>query len=136
MVLFQGYYLDEMPTRQTRHILIQAEIDESASAPTEAQMSVAKIRAEKLLVQWQAGVATEESFAELANANSDDGSSNTNGGLYDMVYEGQFVPNYIEWLFNSARQSGTSVLWRTRAATSATMWSTTRVRILIFLSGW
>lgn len=106
VVMFHGRFLDETPTVDTRHILIQAEMDEGAASPTDEQMAAAKAKAEELLEQWKADAATEESFAELANANSEDGGSNTNGGLYEKVYKGQFVVNYDEWLFDSARQSG------------------------------
>lgn len=106
VVIFQGRYLDEAPTVDTRHILIKTEMDEDAGSPTEEQMATAKARAEDLLNQWKAGAATEKSFAELANANSDDDGSNTNGGLYEKVYRGQFVTCYDEWLFDSIRQPG------------------------------
>jgi len=106
VVMYHGRYLDEAPSVDTRHILIQAEMDENASSPTEEQMAAAKAKAEELLNEWKAGDATEESFAELANANSSDGGSNTNGGLYEKVYKGQFVTNYDAWLFDSARQPG------------------------------
>ena len=106
VVVFGERQLLETPTAATRHILIQAEMDSGASAPTDEQMAAAKAKAEELLDQWKAGAATEDSFAELANANSDDGGSNWKGGLYRHVYEGQFVTNYNEWLFDGARQSG------------------------------
>ena len=106
VVVFAERFLDETPTADTRHILVRAEMDSSASAPTDEQMAAAKAKAEDLLNQWQAGAATEDSFAELANANSEDGGSNTNGGLYEKVYQGQFVTNYNDWLFDSARQPG------------------------------
>lgn len=106
VVVFGERFLDETPAADTRHILIRAEMDSGASSPTEEQMAAAKAKAEELLDQWKAGAATEESFAELANENSDDGGSNTNGGLYEKVYVDQFVANYNEWLFDSARQPG------------------------------
>ena len=106
VMVFTERFLDETPTVDTRHILIRAEQDEGASAPTDEQMAAAKTKAEDLLNQWQAGAATEDYFAELANANSEDGGSNTNGGLYEKVYQGQFVANYNDWLFDAARQPG------------------------------
>lgn len=106
VAVFGERFLDETPTVDTRHILVSAEISDGASAPTDEQMADAKAKAEDLLSQWKAGAATEDSFAELANANSTDSGSNTNGGLYEGVYKGQFVANYNEWLFDSARQPG------------------------------
>lgn len=105
VVVFTDRFLDETPTVDTRHILVRAEQTEGA-APTDEQMAAAKTKAEDLLSQWQTGAATEDSFAELANTNSDDGGSNTNGGLYENVYKGQFVTNYNDWLFDDARQPG------------------------------
>lgn len=106
VVVFTGRSLEEIPTVDTRHILVTAEADSGASTPTDEQMAAAKAKAEELLEQWKAGAATEESFGELANANSTDSGSNTKGGLYEKVYKGNFVPNYDEWLFDSARQPG------------------------------
>ena len=108
VVAFHGRFLDETPTVDTRHILIQAEMDEGAASPTDEQMAAAKAKAEGLLDQWKAGEATGESFGELANDNSEDDGSNTKGGLYEKVYQGQFVTNYDQWLFDSARQPGDS----------------------------
>lgn len=105
VVMFTERFPDETPTVDTRHILVRAEQTEGA-APTDEQMAAAKTKAEDLLSQWQTGAATEDSFAELANANSEDGGSNTNGGLYEKVYPGRFVTNYNDWLFDSARQPG------------------------------
>lgn len=106
VVMFKGRFQDDSPSVDTRHILIEAEMDDDASSPTEEQMAAAKTKAEELLAEWKAGAATEDSFAELANANSSDGGSNTNGGLYEKVYRGKFVTNYNTWLFDEARQSG------------------------------
>ena len=49
---------------------------------------------------------TEEYFAELADTYSEDTGSNTNGGLYDSVMEGQMVDEFDAWCFDEARQSG------------------------------
>ena len=106
VVVFGERFLADDPTVDTRHILIQAEIDAGASAPTEEQMAAAEAEAEKLLNEWKAGDATEKSFGELANINSDDGGSNTKGGLYKHVYQGQFVSGYDAWLFDGTRQPG------------------------------
>lgn len=62
--------------------------------------------ANSLLQQWQDGEATEDSFAALANENSTDPGSNTNGGLYENVTKGQMVAEFEDWCFDDARQSG------------------------------
>ncbi len=116
VVLFQERYLDETPTADIRHILIQAEltqeddpatedVDES-TVPTQEALDAAKAEAQSLLDQWNAGDKTAESFGELANANSDDPGSNKNGGLYEKVYKGYFTI-FDNWLFgDETRQPG------------------------------
>lgn len=90
-----------------RHIFIQAEVDEGASSPTDEQMAAAKTEAEDLLAQWQAGDATAESFAALAEEYSDDTGSNTNGGLYEGITKStSFIANFIDWTFADGRQVG------------------------------
>ena len=121
VVLFMDRYRDETPTVDIRHILIQAELtqedDEStedvdeSQIPTQEALDAAKAEAEDLLAQWEAGDMTAESFGELANEYSDDTGSNTNGGLYEQVYEGQMFEAFNDWIFDEARQEGdTTVL--------------------------
>ena len=62
--------------------------------------------ANDILDQWLAGDATEESFANMANENSSDPGSNTNGGLYENVYPGQMVETFNDWCFADGRQPG------------------------------
>ena len=66
----------------------------------------AKAKAEDALAQWKAGDATEDSFAALANEYSQDPGSNTTGGLYEQVYQGQMVTEFNDWCFDPARQTG------------------------------
>jgi len=113
-----GYYvvalhsrtLVEDPTQDTRHILIRAESttdeDNKVVLPTEEAWNKAKEQADKILSEYQAGEQTAEAFGALAEKYSEDTGSNTNGGLYEGVYQGQFVPEYDSWLFDSARKSG------------------------------
>ena len=61
---------------------------------------------EDALAQWKAGDATEDSFAAMANELSEDGGSNTNGGLYTKVLKGQMVTEFNNWLFDESRQPG------------------------------
>jgi len=50
-------------------------------------------------------IASEESFADLANKHSDDGDGTT-GGLYEDVYPGQMVTNFNDWCFDESRKTG------------------------------
>lgn len=106
IVLFLDRYLVTDPTVDVRHILIQADIADGATEPTQEAMDAAKAEAQSLLDQWNAGEKTADSFAELANEHSDDGGSNTNGGLYTYVYKNQMVPNFNDWCFDPARKPG------------------------------
>lgn len=62
--------------------------------------------ANSVLAQWEAGDKTEDSFAALADENSTDPGSNTNGGLYTGVTQGMMVTEFNDWCFDSARKPG------------------------------
>lgn len=114
VALFLDRYLDESETVDFRHILIQPEMETGATEPTEEAMEAAKAEAQTILDQWKAGEATEESFGILANEHSDDGGSNTRGGLYTYVSEGDMVANINNWLFDASRQPGDTELVENR----------------------
>ena len=96
----------EMPA-DIRHILVAAEQDEDASAPTQEQYDAAKAKAEELLKQWQAGDKTSDSFAELAKAESADPGSAENGGLYEDVNTTTgFIYEFTSWALDPTRQAG------------------------------
>lgn len=85
-----------------RHILIQP-----ADTNSETDWAAAKAEAERILQEWKAGEATEESFAELANTYSQDGGSNTTGGLYkDVNVDANYVANFENWAIDASRQPG------------------------------
>ena len=88
-----------------RHILIKAEADEDGSYSDDAR-AAAKEKAEAILAEYEAGDKTEESFAALAETYSDDGGSNTNGGLYEDVYKDEMVAEFNDWCFDPSRKAG------------------------------
>ena len=132
VVYFKDRYLDHTKTVDVRQILISAdtsssdaaetdetetaEAGETATAETESAeaqeqakedaKAAAKVKAEQILKDWKSGDATEDSFAELAKTYSDDTGSNTNGGLYEAVKEGQMVTNFNDWCFDATRKPG------------------------------
>ena len=112
VVVFNNRYRHEYNTVDIRHILIQPEAselsedDEGYEDDVAAKNAAAEQEAQDILAEWQAGDATEDSFAELANEYSDDPGSNTTGGLYEQVYQGQMVTEFNDWCFDPARQSG------------------------------
>ena len=65
-----------------------------------------ELEAEDLLAQWESGERTAESFGALAEAHSDDTGSNTNGGLYEAVYDGQMFAGFNDWIFNDEHTQG------------------------------
>lgn len=107
VVEFVGRGRDEEISGDVRHILVAAEQDEGAAAPTEEQYEAAKAKAEALLEQWKSGAATEESFAELAKAESADPGSAENGGLYEKVSSvSGFIADFANWATDPDRKAG------------------------------
>ena len=91
-------------SRNMRHILIQAEADENYEYTDEAK-EAARTRIGEIEAEWKAN-PTEEYFAELANLYSDDGGSNTTGGLYENIRRKQMVTNINDFLFNETHSVG------------------------------
>lgn len=111
VVLFTGMTNNEVHLVNVRHILVAFEggtKDDSGNVTYSVkEKEAAKTEAEKLLKQWQDGKATEDSFGELANKNSDDqGGKVTNGGLYEDIYPGQMVEAFENWCFAEGRKAG------------------------------
>ncbi|MGN1004277.1 MAG: peptidylprolyl isomerase, partial [Oscillospiraceae bacterium] len=126
LLVFEESYRNEDPTVNVRHILIEAvheddpatEEDESTDDLTDEDYAAAEQKAQEILDQWKAGEATEESFAALAEEYSADPGSNTNGGLYEKVAEGDMIADFNDWIFDSARQSGdTGLVKNTQSST-------------------
>lgn len=108
-----GYYAlyfisrddNDYDTKNVRHILIRASAGEDGTYTDEAK-ETAKEKAESLLKEWKAGDATEDSFAELAEANSSDTGSNQNGGLYENVPQGRMAESFDQWIYDQGRKPG------------------------------
>lgn len=109
VLYFTGSNDNTFPLANVRHILAAFEGGTSDgngnTTYSDEEKAAAKSEAEDLLAQWKAGDATEDSFAELANANSDDGDGTT-GGLYENVYPGQMVTSFNDWCFDDSRAAG------------------------------
>lgn len=104
---FEGRQRDDTPTANVRHILVAAEQDEDASEPTQEQYDAAYAKAEELLNEWKAGEATEDSFAALAEENSADASSASNGGLISNISTASsYVDTFTNWALDPSRQPG------------------------------
>lgn len=117
-VTTNGYYVvyyvgtndNTFPLANVRHILVAFEggtTDDSGNTTySDEEKAAALEQAEALLEEWKSGDATEDSFAELATANSADSGSSENGGLYEDVYPGQMVTNFNDWCFDEGRTAG------------------------------
>lgn len=110
VVMFLGRDDGSYKMASFRHILINAEDTDGDGEFSEEELAAAETRAEDIYAQWMAGEATEESFGELANLYSDDGGSNTNGGLYEDTYKGQMVGAINDWLFEEGRKAGDTTI--------------------------
>ena len=99
-----GKYVD------VRHILIKPEggtKDGSGnSIYSEDEWEACRKEAQAILDQWLAGEATEGSFGALANQYSEDPGSNTNGGLYTQVADGDMKAAFNDWIFAEDRKDG------------------------------
>lgn len=84
---FESRYRDETPTVDARVITLTSDSETNAGA---------------LLEEWRGGAATQESFAELADAQG----ASVEGGLYEGLTESGMDESLAVWLFDSARVSG------------------------------
>ena len=112
LVVFHSIGREEYNTVDVRHILFlvdSSSLDkdsETYDADLQALKDGAKAKAEDALAQWQATAGTEGAFAALANELSEDGGSNTKGGLYTKITKGQRVTEFNDWCFDPARKTG------------------------------
>lgn len=100
-----------------RHILVYPEGADGTNLATqefsEEAWAASEKKAQEILDQFLAGDKTEKSFAALANEYSEDPGSNTNGGLYENVSEGEMVAAFNDWCFDAARQVGDTGIVKT-----------------------
>jgi len=106
-----GITKDSGMIADVRHILIGLEGGKTGEdgqvTYSEEEWDQCLARAEELLEQWKAGDATEESFAELANQYSEDGGSNTTGGLYTGITpQTNFMESFLNWSIDENRKVG------------------------------
>lgn len=120
-----GYYIvyyigstdNIFPLRNARHILIEFQggtTDETGTTVySDEEKADTKAKAQALLDEWLAGEATEDSFATLANQNTQDPGSVSTGGLYENIYPGQMVETFNDWVYDKSRKSGDTDLIET-----------------------
>ena len=93
-----------------RHVLFTPQggtTDETgATVYSEEEWAACEAEAQSVLDEWAKGACDEESFAAMANTYSQDPGSNTNGGLYEDVQQGQMVAEFDAWCFDESREPG------------------------------
>lgn len=89
-------------TYDVRHILVTKDSLDLAEG-IEATDEMVLNKAEEILASWD---GTEEGFAALAEEFSADPGSNTNGGLYEEVYQGTMVDEFESWCLDKSRKAG------------------------------
>ena len=115
VVFFRNRNENKFPLADVRHILVGFEggtYDESTGVTTytDEEKQAAWTEAEELLESWKANDPTEDSFAALANENSDDTGSNTNGGLYTYIYPDQMVASFEDWCYDARNPGDTGLV--------------------------
>ena len=113
-VIFGARNENNAPMSNVRHILSAFEggtLDENGyKIYSDTEKNEAKAAAEVLLDKWKNGDATEESFAELANKESDDGDGTT-GGLFENVNpSSNFVVNFKNWALEDHKPGDTGIV--------------------------
>lgn len=113
---FEDRHLDETLPANVRHVLVAAETDEGASAPTDAQYAEAKAEAEALLKEWD---GTEEGFMAMAEEHSADAGSAANGGLIpNITADSGYVDTFSDWALDASRKVGdTGIVQNTGSST-------------------
>ena len=115
---------DVYQTVDFRNILVMAETTEGedgTAAPTEEQLAAAKAKADDLLAQFQSGAQDADSFAALAQANSDDESTKADGGLNEGADRDTLSTGLSTWLFDTSRQVGDAAVVDYTDSTGATV---------------
>lgn len=114
LMLFHSRGRNDYDTVNVRHILCKLDTTgldpkaEDYETKLAALKDEQKAEADKILQEWKDAGATEDAFAQLAEKYSDDGGSNTNGGLYTQVPKGRMVPEFNDWIFDANRKVGDS----------------------------
>ena len=93
-----------------RHILIKATDEDEDGEYSAEELTAAEDKINEIYDEWVNGDATEDSFAELANANSEDSGSNTNGGLYEHVGKNSMVDVVNDFIFNPDTKPGDTTI--------------------------
>lgn len=93
-------------TVNVRHILISTSTSSSSSSSSDTvTMDEARAKVEELQAKYEED-PTEDNFAALAEENSADTGSASNGGLYENVEPHAMVDTFDAWIFDESRKPG------------------------------
>ena len=118
------YYAEQEITKESgkfvnvRHVLLMPEDPNATTGEdgypvySEEAWEACRVKVEAIYEEWKTGDMTEDSFAQLAMDNSQDGNA-AEGGLYENVYAGQMVPTFNDWCFDESRKTGDHGLVKT-----------------------
>lgn len=108
VVRFNGRKRDDYHPVNVRNILIYADEEETEDEDAEItyDYGAAKTAAEDVFVKFQGTDGTEDDFAALTEENSDDASTNMNGGINKSVNHGEFDDAVDQWIFDASRKAG------------------------------
>ena len=114
-----GYYAIYFVSRDVetslpsaRHILISPNEEKNAQNGDtfkKEEWETARILANEVLEK----AVSEEKFIELVTEYSSDPGSKENGGLYEGIQRNQMMPEFNDWVFDSARKVGDQGIVRT-----------------------
>ena len=110
--VFLGRNDNMRPLANVRHALFNFEggtTDENGNHTySDAEKAAAMAEAEAFLELYQAGAQTDEAFAELVTANTDDTASAATGGLYEDITpeQGIYVESFTNWATDPERKAG------------------------------
>ncbi len=106
VVMFVSRENNEYSTVNVRHILIEVATSGEDGTSTDADWDECLSKIEEIEEEWEASDMTEETFATMAEEQSEDTGSASNGGLYENVHKGQMVTEFNDWCFEDGRQAG------------------------------
>ncbi len=115
VVVYTGTESNNMPLANVRHLLVKFEggtKDQNGNMTyTDAEKQKAKDQAQKLLDEWKAGDATEDSFIELVKKNSADEGSKAQGGLIeDINPSSQLVESFRDWALEKHQKGDVGIV--------------------------
>ena len=115
VVLFDNIRANNSKIANVRHILVSFEGgtkgEDGTTTYSEEEKNTARTEAERILQLWKDGEATEESFAALVPANSDDQGSLTTGGLYENItVDSNYMENFLNWAMEPRKDGDTGIV--------------------------